>query len=253
MKRTSLVVAGFSAMVALGLIGYGCTSGDTVNDGTGGKGSGGQTTSGNGGSTTGTGGSTTSGTGGMTTTGSGGSNTGTGGSNTGTGGATGGGTGGATGGGTGGSSGGVAMCPSSLKDKMVCAATDVSPCNKNCGVNAAGAGLPRATKPCACIASTVTPPMAWDCTNAGACTYPATFDKTCFSLTPVPQACPTTLITTGVSPCTNTAGAMCGPICGSATTTVNSYQDSNMNPKAGYCACISGVWQCASTKEWPTM
>jgi hypothetical protein len=248
MKRTSLVVAGFSAIVALGLIGYGCTSGDTVNDGTGGKGSGGQTGSGTGGSTTsGTGGSS-SGTGGMTTSGTGGSTTGTGGSTTGTGGSTTG-TGGMTTTGTGGATGGLLMCASTLKDKAACTSTDVS-CTKNCGVNA-GASQPRATKPCACIASTVTPPMAWDCTNAGPCTYPATFDKTCFSLTPAPAACPTTLITTNVTTCTNTAGATCGPICGSAVTTVNSYQDSSMNPKVGYCACINGVWQCASTKEWP--
>jgi hypothetical protein len=245
MKRTSLVVAGFSAIVAFGLIGYGCTSGDTVNDGTGGKGTGGST-SGTGGSTTsGTGGSA-SGTGGMTSSGSGGSTTGTGGSSTGTGGSNTG-TGGAAAG-TGGATGGLLMCASTLKDKAACTSTDVS-CTKNCGVNASGAGQPRATKPCACIASTVTPPMAWDCTNAGPCSYPATFDKSCFSLTPAPAACPTTLITTGMTTCVNTAGATCGPICGSAT--VNSYQDSSMAAKMGYCACINGVYQCASAKEWP--
>jgi hypothetical protein len=135
------------------------------------------------------------------------------------------------------------------KDKAACTATDISPCTKNCGINAAGQA--RAQKPCACIASTVTPPMAWDCTNAGQCAYPPTFDKTCFALTPTPPACPTTLITTGVTTCTNTAGATCGPLCGSASTTVNSYQDSSMSAKQGYCACINGIWQCASAKEWP--
>jgi len=248
MKRTSLAVAGFSAMLAFGLIEYGCTSGDTVSDGMGGKttggGTGGQTTSGTGGQTTsGTGGQTTSGSGGQTTSGSGGTTGG------GTGGMTTTGMGGMTATGTGGTTGGIAMCASSLKDKMACTATDVSPCNKNCGVNAAGAGQPRATKPCACITSTVTPPMAWDCTNAGQCTYPATFDKTCFSLTPTPPACPTTLITTGTTTCTNPGGAACGSVCGSAT--VNSYQDSSMAAKMGYCACINGVYQCASAKEWP--
>jgi hypothetical protein len=95
----------------------------------------------------------------------------------------------------------------------------------------------------------VTPPTAWDCSNSGPCAYPATFDKTCFALTPAPPACPTTLITTGVTTCTNTAGATCGPLCGAATG--NSYQDSSASPKVGYCACINGLWQCASATEWP--
>ena len=114
--RNSLVVAGFSAVLALGLLEYGCTSGDTV------SGTGGHTGSGTGGatSTTGTGGSTTTtGTGGSTTTtGTGGSTTttGTGGSTTttGTGGST-------TATGVGGSSGGLVGCASPPPgDKMAC-------------------------------------------------------------------------------------------------------------------------------------
>ena len=240
MMRNSLVAAGFGAMVALGLIGYGCTSSDTVS-GTGGStgahGTGGSTGAGTGGSTTtvGTGGSTGAGTGGSTTT-------------VGTGGSTGGGTGGSTGGGVGGSAGGLPTCVSPPpKDKAACLSTDVSPCTKACGINAAGQS--RAQKPCACIASTMTPPTAWDCTNSGPCVYPTTFINTCFRLTPAPPACPTPVITTGVTTCTNTAGATCGPLCGAATGT--SYQDSSMGQKIGYCACINGIWQCASVPEWP--
>ncbi len=244
--RNSLVVAGFSAVLALGLLEYGCTSGDTVS-GTGGhtgSGTGGTTVAGQGGSTTttGTGGSTTTtGTGGSTTT------TGTGGSTTTTG------TGGSTTTGVGGSSGGLVTCPSPPPgDKTLCdPATVTSPCTKNCGLNAMGIQQPRAQKPCACLAS-VAPlptPNAWDCSNSGPCVYPATFVKTCFALTPVPPACPAATIS-GTTTCTNTAGATCGPLCGSAT--VPSYATSaTATPKAGYCACINGIYQCASTAEWP--
>jgi hypothetical protein len=246
MKRTSLVVAGFSAIVAFGLIGYGCTSGDTVNDGTGGKGTGGST-SGTGGSTTttGTGGMTTTGTGGMTSTGTGGSTT------TGTGGMTSTGTGGMTTTGVGGSSGGIPVCASPAPaDKSMCTpGTDISPCTKNCGVKAE-ATQPRAQKPCVCNASTTTPPGAWDCTNAGPCVYPTTFNKTCFALTSAPPACPTPLPVSNVTTCTNTAGATCGPLCGSAT--AGSYTTgTSTTAKVGYCACINGIWQCASVNEWP--
>ena len=253
MKRTSLVVAGFSAMVALGLIGYGCTSGDTVNNGTGGKGAGGSTTGAGGSTTTGSGGSTTTGAGGSTTTGAGGSTTtGAGGSTTtGAGGSTTTGAGGSTTTGAGGSSGGLVTCPSPAPgDKTMCdltAATTVTPCTKNCGIKNS-----LAQKPCACIASTVMPPTAWDCSNQGPCMYPSTFDKTCYSLATAPPACPTPLVT-GLTTCTNTAGATCGPLCGSAT--VASYSTGTLaapsTPKPGYCACTNGLWQCASVAEWP--
>ena len=248
MKRTSLVVAGFSAMVALGLIGYGCTSGDTVNNGTGGKGAGGSTTTtGSGGSTTttGSGGSTTTtGAGGSTTTtGAGGSTT------TGAGGSTTTGAGGSTTTGAGGSSGGLVSCPSPAPgDKTMCdltAAATVTPCTKNCGIKNS-----LAQKPCACIASTVMPPTAWDCSNQGPCVYPAGFDGTCYKLTPAPPACPTPLPVSGTTACTNTTGATCGPLCGSAT--VGSYTTgTSTTAKLGYCACINGIWQCASAMEWP--
>jgi hypothetical protein len=258
MKRTSLVVAGFSAMIALGLIGYGCTSGDTVGGTGGSKGSGGQTTGGGqGGQTTGggQGGQTTGGgQGGQTTGGGEGGATGggqggaTGG---GQGGATGGGQGGATGGGQGGMTGGLAVCPSPAPaDKSTCdPATAVSPCTKNCGVKAE-ATQPRAQKPCTC--NTVAGVSTWDCTNAGACVYPPNFVKTCFALTPAPAACPAMTIS-NVSTCTNTTGATCGPLCGSAT--VPSYSTGTAAapsaPKVGYCACVNGIWQCASVNEWP--
>ncbi len=259
MKRTSLVVAGFSAMVALGLIGYGCTSGDTVGGTGGSNGSGGQTTGGGqGGQTTGggAGGQTTGGgAGGMTTGGGAGGMTtggGTGGATGGgTGGATGGGTGGATGGGTGGATGsGLPVCTPAPADKSTCDPTMVttpivSPCTKNCGINAAG--QMRAQKPCTCL----TPALTWDCTNAGACAYPPAFATACFKLpTPVP-ACPagSPLVVTGTTACVNTTGATCGPVCGAATG--NSYQDSKAAAKVGYCACINSVWQCASVNEWP--
>jgi hypothetical protein len=245
-------------MVALGLIGYGCTSGDNVSGTGGSTGSGGQTTGGGqGGQTTGggQGGQTTGGgQGGMTTGGGQGGATGggqggaTGG---GQGGATGGGQGGATGGGQGGSSGGLLVCPSPPPgDKATCdPATAVSPCTKNCGVKAETT-QPRAQKPCTC--NTVGGVSTWDCTNAGACTYPPTFVKTCFALTPAPPACPAMTIS-NVSTCVNTTGATCGPLCGSSTVPSYSTGTAAMpsTPKAGYCACVNGIWQCASVAEWP--
>jgi hypothetical protein len=245
MMRNSLVAAGFGAMVALGLIGYGCTSSDTVGGTGGSTGSGGHGTGGTTGG--GVGGTTGAGVGGTTGGGTGGTTGG------GTGGTTGGGVGGTTGGGVGGTTGTLPMCVPAPSDKSTCdAATAISPCTKNCGINAAGITQPRAQKPCACIASTVMPPTAWDCTNSGPCVYPTTFDSTCFKLTPTaPPACPTTLITAGVTTCTNTTGATCGPLCGAATG--NSYQTgtTTFTPKVGYCACINGIWQCASVNEWP--
>ena len=246
MKRTSLVVAGFSAVLALGLIGYGCTSGDNVS-GTGGSTGSGGTTSGQGGSTTTSSGGATGSSGGAT--GSSGGATGSSGGATGSQGGATGSQGGATG--AAGSAGGLPLCPSPAPgDKTACdltLSTTVTPCTKNCGVKASGA-----QKPCACITSTVVAgsPTSWDCSNQGACVYPTGFDGTCYKLTPAPAACPTPLPVSGTTACTNTAGATCGPLCGSAT--VGSYTTgTSTTAKIGYCACINSLWQCASVAEWP--
>jgi hypothetical protein len=282
MNRNRFVALGFGAVLALGLAGYGCGSGEsTPGTGTGGKG-GATVTTGQGGSTgTGSGGSTGAGSGGSI--GSGGSvgaggSTSTGGStgaggatatggSTGTGGATatGGstGTGGATG--TGGSTGGVLLCASPApSDGDACVGASPS-CSKNCGVNLALAVPPigRATKLCTCSSAVAGTAGTWSCpSNLGACMYPAGADLTCYKLPATPPMCPGAvtsatvpavpapagLIVPGTTTCTGT----CAP-CGSASATVYSYQDSKMTAKKGYCVCVGGVYQCASVNEWPVV
>jgi hypothetical protein len=251
MMRNSMVVAGIGAVVALGLIGYGCSSSNGGGGGTGGHtGTGGSTTSGSGGSTTtGSGGSTTAGSGGSTATGSGGSTT------TGAGGSTTTGAGGSTTTGNDASTGTVTMCNPAPDDKSACVPGSVtSPCTKNCGANIVALSALRAQKPCAC--NTVGATSTWDCTNAGPCVYPAGLDPTCFHLATPPAVCPTDLTDGGsgllrpnISTCTLPAGMTCGLVCGSAT--VASYQDSKAAPKMGYCTCLAGKYQCASVNEWP--
>ena len=249
MMRNSLVLAGLGAVLALGLVEYGCSSssggggsgGSTT--GQGGKGQGGSTT-GQGGSTTGAGGSTTTGTGGSTTAGTGGSTT------TGSGGAT-------------GSDGGVTMCVAPVPaDKGGCQGTE-SPCTKNCGPNVIDLNMGRPQKACACTGAAVTGfPMSWDCATAGPCTWPpALAAVACFHLPATVPACPTESVDGGapgllrpnMSPCTVGAGATCDQTCGSAT--ANSYQDSTGAGKMGYCVCVARAngtarWQCASIPEW---
>jgi hypothetical protein len=255
MMRNSLVVAGFGAILALGLVEYGCSSSDNGGGSGGGTGTGGATSGGQGGATAGgTGGSTAGGAGGARTGGTGGATAG------GAGGSTAGGTGGSTAVGTGGATGGgIAICAAPQPaDKATCTPGTAS-CTKNCGANISAISGVRAQKPCACVTSPATGLPAWDCSNSGVCTYPTGLDATCFHLpTPLP-ACPadpaggtSMLIRPNTTLCTNTAGAMCGgQVCGS--TTVASYQDGSMAPKIGYCSCIVGKWQCASVAEWPTL
>jgi hypothetical protein len=243
MMRNSLVIAGLGAIVAVGLIQTGCSS--TSDNGTGGSTGQGGSSAGQGGSSAGTGGSTgATGTGGSTgTTGTGGS-TGT----TGTGGST-----GTTG--TGGTTGALPICASPAPaDKSACT-VGAATCTKNCGANTT-ALLARAQKPCACLASATTAgAYAWDCTNSGACTYPASLTAmtACFHIPTPLTACPLdagALIRPHASVCTNTPAGTCGTVCGS--TTAPSYQDTSAAQKVGYCSCINGLWECASLTEWPT-
>jgi hypothetical protein len=238
MMRNSLVLTGLGAVLAFGLVEFGCSS--TSNNG-----------GGTGGSTTGTGGK---GTGGSSTVGTGGSTTGVGGSTSGVGGSTsgvGGSTTGAGGSGTGGSSGVIPACNPAPGDGTACTfGTSLSPCNKNCGANIGMISATRAQKTCTCGSTNL-----WSCPSAaGACVYPTGIDLTCFHIpTPLP-ACPTDLSDGGsgllrpnASACTPPSGT-CGGVCGS--TTANSYQDSGGVGKIGYCTCIGARWQCASLNEW---
>jgi hypothetical protein len=254
MMRNSLVLAGVGAVLALGLVEYGCSS-SSNNGGTGGAhtGQGGSTT-GQGGSATGQGGSST---------GSGGSTTGSGGSTTGAGGSTTAGTGGATGsdGGT-----GLGMCQAPIpNDKGGCNGNETS-CTKPCGPNVADLNLGRPQKACACTGGPMVAgfPMSWDCSGGGICAWPpALAAVACFHLPATVPLCPTdptadggsNLLRPNATTCTLGAGEMCGQICGSNVMTQPSYQDSNGAPKVGYCVCSvraagGARWQCASTMEW---
>ena len=259
---TTARVVGTVFALSLGLLASGCSpeanTGGTGSGGTTVPGTGGTTVPGTGGTTVaGTGGTTVPGTGGTTVPGTGGTTVpGTGGRGgatvTGTGGVTVGGTGGVTVGGTGGVSVvGLPLCASPAPaDKSACNA-DPS-CTKNCGVNL-GAGQARALKACAC--SGAAPAGLWACPSAlGACVYPAGASLTCFRLPAPLPACPadaaqpTGLVRSGVTTCPAPAAGACGMVCGSAT--AMSYQDST-TAKIGYCACVAGLWQCASVNEWP--
>jgi hypothetical protein len=258
MKRTALLATGFSAIVALGLIGYGCTSGDSVG-GTGGStagSQGGATGTSQGGATgTSQGGATGTSQGGATGTSQGGATGSQGGTTGSQGGATGS-QGGATGGGQGGATGLVPVCASPQPADKVTACDSSPSCTKNCGVNAGAIQLPRAQKLCTCPGPA---PAVWSCPSSlSACVYPTPTPTTwtCFHLpTPVP-ACPldpaqTTnggVVKTGVTTCTPATGG-CGNVCGSATATA--YQDGSNAAKMGYCACVGTVFQCASVNEWP--
>jgi hypothetical protein len=222
MKRNAFLASTYGAVVALGLMSFGCSS--TSNSGTGGAtGSAGSAGSGAGGHVNGTGGSTTAGTGGSTGQGGAKADAGT---------------------------DGPMTCASPAPvDGTQC--SNNPPCNKNCGVNIMALTTSRAQKTCTCSTT-------WAC---GACVYPTDVNLDCLRLpTPVPE-CPhdpadggtTALIKPGVTPCTPPNSEVCGNVCGSATAGTFSYQDSTGTGKVGYCACISGAYQCASVAEWPAL
>ena len=225
MKRNALVTAGLGAMIALGMGGFACSS--TSNSG----GSGG---------TTGSGGSATGGA-------------------PGTGGHAVGGATGSVGGATGTDAGqdsapSLPVCSPAPDDGTACNANPA--CTKPCGPNISAIGS-RAQKGCTCSGASGT----WSCpSTAGACVYPTDVDLTCLRLpTPLP-ACPADptgdgglgLIRPNVTTCTVPTSETCGNVCGSAAAGVFSYQDSTGAGKVGYCACVSGRFQCSSVAEWPT-
>ncbi len=231
-RPTFAAATGFGVVIALGFIGFGCSSSN---------------------SSSGTGGAT--GTGGVTATGGA----------TGTGGKTG--SGGATGAGGSAVDAGTTlpMCANPAPgDKTPC---DSNPsCAKNCGLNiTAITTSERALKGCTCSG-----PMAdggmWSCPSTnGACMYPTDIDLSCFHLpSPVPLCSVggsdggadgggadggAALIKSGTTACALPNSEVCGNVCGSAT--VNTYLDGSNNQKMGYCACIGGFYQCASVNEWP--
>ncbi len=227
MKRPSFAAAtGFGVVIALGFIGFGCSSSNSSSGTGGATGSGGATASGG---ATGQGGRTASG----GATGSGGST--------------------ADGGQT------LPMCASPAPaDKSVC---DSNPsCAKNCGLDIHTLSTNRALKACTCSGPMASGGM-WSCPSTnGACVYPPDLILDCFRLpNPVP-ACPSTaadggadagsgLIKSGGTSCVPPNSEVCGNPCGSAT--ANTYLDGNNNPKMGYCVCINGVYQCASANEYP--
>jgi hypothetical protein len=201
MKRTTIIGIGMGLFLAAGLFATNCSSEGGGTTGTGGK-------TGAGGSTTGAGGSAT---------GAGGSATGAGGSTTGAGGA-------------GGSN--VALCPTTISDKVTPCVAGADVCPKTCGVESKG------SKTCTCTGG------VYVCDAAvGACKYPAGTDLACYKLPATVAACGTP------SPVSNSActAGDCMACSG--------YLDSGMVAKTGFCVCVGVVgakkWRCASDKEWP--
>jgi hypothetical protein len=254
MKRNALVRANCCALIALGLMGYGCSSEPTSDDG--GTSNGGEGGADGGGTTEGGQGDTTVGApdgsadGAPDSSADGGARDAT-----------------AEGGAADSGEGGLPVCSP--------APADMSPCNSNpactetCGLNISALTTSRPQRTCTCSGSTASGGR-WSCPgSSGACAYPTDVDLTCLQLpTPLP-ACPletrdggstdggpgdggSTLIQTNRSACTLPNSEVCGGVCGSAMSTVLSYQDSTGTAKVGYCVCIAGIWECASVSEWPT-
>lgn len=227
MTRPSFAAAaGFGVVMALGLIGFGCSS-SSSSSGTGGAtGSGG---------VTGAGGKTASG------------------------GATG--AGGVTGaGGSGADAATLPACtnPTSPGDGTTC---DSNPsCLKKCGLDISTLTTGKAQKACTCSGSMASG-GTWSCPSTnGACVYPSDLNLDCFRLPTPVLACPSQagdggadagspLIKPGTTACISPSSEVCGNPCGSAT--ANTYLDSSNNPKMGYCVCINGFYQCASVAEYP--
>jgi hypothetical protein len=255
MERNARVMAMRGAAIALGLIGCGCSNGPTSDDG-------GTTSGGDGGTDGGQGGPTDGGRDVAVDSGQGGAADGSPDATTD------GGRDGTADGATGdGGEGGVLACNP--------APADMSPCNSNpsctetCGLNISALTTSRPQRTCTCSGSTASGGR-WSCPgSAGACVYPTDVDLTCLQLPAPLPACPvgtpdggsgdsgsadggSNLIRTNSSACTLPNSEVCGGVCGSATPTVFSYQDTT-GAKVGYCVCIAGIWQCATVSEWPTL
>jgi len=240
MKRNTFVASAsitsaFATVIALGLLSTGCSS--TSNGGTGGAGG-----------STGLGGAAGGGAGGKT--GTGGTTGGTGGKTGGTGGAAGAGAGGAAGAKMDAGSDALMTCGNSAPNEGATCNNNPA-CAKSCGVNISVLTSEPVTKNCMCSST-------WTC---GTCNYPTDVNLDCLRLpSPVP-ACPhitvdggdagSGLIKTNSTPCEVPNSEVCGNVCGSATAGTFSYQDGAGASQVGYCACILGVYQCASVADWP--
>jgi hypothetical protein len=161
---------------------------------------------------------------------------------------------------------GLPMCVSAAADAGPC--NSDPPCAENCGVNISALTTSHRQKTCTCSGSTASGGR-WSCpSEAGACTYPTDVDLTCFQVPSPLLACPmdtpdggpadagsgdggSSLIRTNSTACTLPNSEVCGGVCGSASPTVFSYQDSTGTAKSGYCVCVAGIWQCASVNDWP--
>jgi hypothetical protein len=217
MRVQSVKTLGAMAVVAQMFVFPGCGGGNTPSTTTGSAG------------TTGTAGSSSTG----GTTGSGGT--------TGTGGSVGGTTGSAGTTGAGGTAFGQPVCPSSVTKNGTCAPTDVQFCYKTCGPESKGV-------------KSETCQTSGSYTEMSGCSFDPSVDFSCYKIPAAANtACPA-----GATP---QAGQSCDvPMC----TLCNSmqgvsgggYNDSNMQPKTGWCVCTnpaSGtrVWSCASNTAWP--
>jgi hypothetical protein len=259
MKRNATVTASYCTMIALALMGYGCSSGSTSDDG-------GTTSSGEGGTDGSQEASPDGGRDGTTDSGQGG--TPEGGRDVTTDGTPAGTPDGGRDGMADSGDGGLPVCSPAPADMSACNSNPS--CTETCGVNISALSTSPPQRTCTCSGSTASGGR-WSCPgSAGACVYPSDVDLTCLQLpTPLP-ACPletpdggsadsgsadggSTLIRTNSSACTLPNSEVCGGVCGSATSTVFSYRDSAGAPRAGYCVCIAGIWQCATVSEWPTL
>ena len=267
MHGNPLTAAKFSVMIALSLVGYACSSdnassdGGTPDAGAGGTDSG-QTATSEGGQ-----GVTEGGQGDATDGGHDGSRDAT--ADGGPGATS---DGGHDGGTTDSGEGGLPVCHPAPNDMSAC--NSDPPCTETCGLNISALSTSPVQKTCTCSGATASGGR-WSCpSTAGACVYPTDVDLSCLRLpTPVPLCTTDTvdggsaeggsveggtsdggssLIRTNSSPCMLPNSEVCGGVCGSATSTVISYQDTAGMGKAGYCVCIAGTWQCASVNDWPT-
>lgn len=262
MTHNGLLAAGFCAMTALGLMGYGCSSGDSSNTGgaldagQGGNDATQEATSDGGRDSTADGNPSSADGGGRDGTAEGGP------------GANDGGREGGEGSAPDSGEAGLPACNPAPVDMSAC---DGGPaCAETCGVDISFLTTSRPQRACMCSVSADSG-TRWSCpSTAGTCVYPTDVDLTCLHLpTPLPT-CPldtpdggpveagsadggSNLIRTGSSSCTLPNSEVCGGVCGSATPSVFSYQNAAGAAKVGYCVCIAGVWECAGANDWTTL